>query len=78
MKTINKNQFPDCIENLTIWDCKYLLQVLISHKLEAGYITFKDNKLQGLYEFKPKGKKSYYYNKGNLLCRIHNLEIAEL
>ena len=65
-------------DNLNIYDCKYILQVLISHKLIGGYLTFdKNGIIKGLYEFKPKGKKSFYINQSNLLIKIHNQEIEK-
>lgn len=73
MKRVNK------IEYLSIWDCKYILDIMISKKLEFCYLTFdKFNKVKGMYEFKPKYATSYYYNQSSFLVHIHNLEIVTI
>jgi hypothetical protein len=63
------------LDNLTMYDYKYIATTLKSHNLIGGFVTLdKNNKLKGLYEFKPKGKTSYYLNISNCIIRAENLK----
>ena len=51
---------------------------MITKNLKHCYLTFdKNNKVKGMFEFKPKYGTSYYYNRNDFLIRIYNIEKME-